>query len=176
MEERFRPVVRPYIRLYLGLIVFFVALASIAAILYPEGELAAYIIAGALSALCLLKLLEQAGLHFLREYIIDDNKITEIFGYWITSENHVPIDKIQDYSIDRTILNKLLGLADIGIQTARAERGFEITMRSIPEARAEHLNTLLAELLHRGQAQARQPPGQSLQQPRAGQPAIHYPA
>ena len=87
-------------------------------------------------------------LRITTEYVINDDEITEITGMWAKDENHVPIEKIEDYNIDRSLLGKFLGVANIGIQTARAERGYEIVMRAIPEKDVAALDQALDKLVN----------------------------
>ncbi|MCX6770961.1 MAG: PH domain-containing protein [Candidatus Micrarchaeota archaeon] len=144
MEKmRLRPAFRPYAIFLGGLIALILALAGIASLLLPDFGYLWLALAGILTAALLLQLLQRYYFHAATEYVVDDNEITEIKGFWAKDENHVPIGKVQDYTLDRSVVGKLLGLASIGIQTARAERGYEIILRAIPEKDAEALDRFL---------------------------------
>jgi len=134
MEElRLRPALRAYAIVYLSSIALFIAAAFIAnAIPYGFGPVVA-VLAAVLSLFLLFKLSQRAYLHMTTVYIVSDSVVTQISGIWATDETHVPISKIQNYKIDRSFLGKLIGVATIGMQTARAERGFEMVLRDIPE-------------------------------------------
>jgi uncharacterized membrane protein YdbT with pleckstrin-like domain len=140
MEElRLRPALRAYALVYLSLIALFVAAALLADALSPDIGPMAMALAALPSLLLLFKLLQRIGLHVSIEYVIGENVVTQITGLWAKDETNVPISKIQDYKIDRSFIGKLIGVASVGIQTARAERGFEMVMIDIPEKDVESL-------------------------------------
>ncbi|MFA5105351.1 MAG: PH domain-containing protein [Candidatus Micrarchaeia archaeon] len=146
MEKHLRPALHPYAKLCLGLIALFVIAGSIISSLYPDYNLPALVMAAVLSILSLLKLSHYAYLHYFTEYVVDDSEIKSVYGIWAKDENHVPIEKIEDYNIDRSIIGKLLGLASIGVQTARGERGYEVMLLSLPEKEVEALDQMLDKL------------------------------
>ncbi len=146
MEKRLKPALGPYTKLYLGLVALFIIGGSIASALYPDYITPVLAVAGALSILALAKLSHYAYLHYFTDYVIDDSEISTVYGIWAKDENHVPIEKIEDYSIVRTVTGKILGITDIGIQTARGERGFEVVLRSIREKDAEEIDVMLDRL------------------------------
>jgi uncharacterized membrane protein YdbT with pleckstrin-like domain len=134
MEElRLRPALRAYAIMYLSLIALLIAAAASANALLPDLGPIATAIAAFLGLLVLLKLLQRAYLHITTEYVVSGSMITQITGLWAKDETNVPTDKVQDYKIDRSFIGKLLGVAAIGIQTARGERGFEMVLSDIPE-------------------------------------------
>jgi len=144
MEEmRLRPMFRKYALFLGGLIALVLAIAGLASLLFPSASYALLALGGILALALLLQISQRYYIHTSTEYVIDNSEITEIRGFWAKDENHVPISKIEDYKVDRTMLGKFLGVASIGIQTARAERGYELTLISIPEKDAEALDKFL---------------------------------
>ena len=134
MEEmRLRPAFHEYAMFWGGLIAAVVVAALIANALAPGLALPVFALALILALFMLFNVLQRYYLRITTEYVINDDEITEITGLWAKDENHVPIEKIQDYNVDRSLLGKFLSVANVGIQTARAERGYEIVMRAIPE-------------------------------------------
>jgi membrane protein YdbS with pleckstrin-like domain len=142
-ELHLRPALKPYAIVYLSLIVLFIAAALLVNALSPDLSLPSMAVAGLLSLFVLIKLLQRFYLHISTEYIINSSTITQTLGLWVKDENHVPIGKVQDYKIDRSFTGKLLGVANVGIQTARAERGFEMVLQGIPEKGVADLKELL---------------------------------
>ncbi|HQT45490.1 MAG TPA: PH domain-containing protein [Candidatus Micrarchaeota archaeon] len=143
MEKHLKPALSPYTKLYLGLIALLVIAGSIASTLYPDYIIQIIAVVGVLSALAVAKLLHYAYRHYFTEYVIDDSEISMVYGIWAKDEKHIPIEKIEDYNILRTVSGKILGVADIGIQTARGESGFEVVLRSIREKDAEEIDVQL---------------------------------
>ena len=142
-ELRFRPALRAYAIAYLSLIALLAVAALVAGALSPILGLVAMALAALLGLLLLLKLLQQAYLHITTEYVVNDSVISQITGLWAKDENNVPISKIQDYKVDRSFLGKLIGVATVGIQTARAERGYEMVLKDIPENDVDGLKRAL---------------------------------
>ena len=144
MEEmHLRPVFHRYAVFLGGAIAVILAFAGLASLFFPAISPPALAIGGLLAVVLLARILQRYYLHTSTEYVIDDNEITEVTGFWAKDEKHVPISKIEDYTINRTMFGKLLGVANIGIQTARAESGNEIVLRAIRENDAETLDKLL---------------------------------
>ena len=148
MEEmRLRPAIHKYAMFWGCLIVALVVLALIASALAPGFAVPIFALAILLIAIMLFKVLQRYYLRISTEYVVNDSEITEITGLWAKDENHVPIEKIEDYSVDRSFLGKFLGVASIGVQTARAERGYEIVMKAIPEKDVSALDQALKQLV-----------------------------
>ena len=144
MEEmHLRPMFRTY-AVFLGcLMALVLAIAGLASLFAPSFNYAFFAMGSIVAAALFLQILQRYLLHSSTEYVIDGNEITEVKGFWAKDEKHVPIDKIQNYTIDRSTFGKLLGVASVGIQTARAESGYEITLRAIPEKDVESLDEFL---------------------------------
>ncbi len=144
MEEmRLRPMFHKY-AVFLGcLMALVLGLAGLASLFAPQFSYAFFALGGIVDAALLLQVLQRYNLHASTEYVVDGNEITEVRGFWAKDEKHVPLDKIQNYTIDRSTFGKLLGVASVGIQTARAESGYEITLRAIPEKDVESLDKFL---------------------------------
>ena len=144
MEEmRLRPMFHKY-AVFLGcLMALIMALAGLASLFFPAFSYALLAIGGIISMAPLLQILQRYTLHASTEYVVGENEIVEVKGFWAKDEKHVPISKIQNYTIDRSTFGKLLGVASVGIQTARAESGYEITLRAIPEKDVESLDKFL---------------------------------
>lgn len=124
MEEmHLRPALRPYVWICAGFIAIFFLLAFAVGLLSPGLLPIALGISIILTALVLIRFLHLCIVHFSNEYTVTDGEITRVAGIWAKNEYHVPIDKIEDYKVSRSFFGKLIGVADIGIQTARAERG-----------------------------------------------------
>lgn len=144
-EMRLRPALRPYAWVCAGVIVFFFVIALIFGLL--SGQLLIFLgIAVILSVLVLIKFAHIIYVHYSNEYVVNDSEIIRVAGIWAKNEYHVPIDKIEDYKVTRTFFGRMLGVANVGIQTARAERGFEITLQSMLEKDAADLDQLLEKL------------------------------
>ena len=144
MEEmRLRPMFHKY-AVFLGcLMALVLGLAGLASLFAPSFSYAFFAMGGIVATALLLQISQRYLLHSSTEYVVDGNEITEVRGFWAKDEKHVPIDKIQNYTIDRSTFGKFLGVASVGIQTARAESGYEITLRAIPEKDVESLDRFL---------------------------------
>jgi uncharacterized membrane protein YdbT with pleckstrin-like domain len=148
MEEmRLRPAIHKYAMFWGCLIAVDAAAAIIAGLLSPGYSMPIFAIGGAIAMVMLGKILQRLYLRISTEYVVNDSEINEITGLWAKDENHVPIVKIEDYNIDRSLLGKFLGVASIGIQTARAEHGYEILMQAIPEKDVAALDAALGKLV-----------------------------
>jgi len=149
MQKRLRPAIKPYAKLFLAPagVLFVVALASW--LFGGDNGLVIAAVAGIGAGGCVLKFFDYAYTHYVCEYTIDDSEITMITGFWAKDERHVPIDKIEDYKVDRSLVSKLLRLADIGVQTGRGERGFEVTLHSIPDEETRELDAFLDRMTRR---------------------------
>lgn len=154
MEEmRLRPMFHKYAVFLGALMALVLALAWLASMLFPPFSYALLALGGILALALLLQVLQRYYFHASTEYVVDDSEITEIKGFWAKDERHVPISKIEDYTVDRTMFGKVLGVASIGIQTARAEQGYEITLRAIPENDVEALDKFLDAQVGSGKKQ-----------------------
>ena len=143
VEMRLRPMFRKYAVFLGGLIALDLALAGLASLFFPAFSYALFALGGIIALPLLLQISQRYYIHTSTEYVIDDSEITEVKGFWAKGERHIPISKIEDYTVDRTMFGKFLGIASIGIQTARAESGYEITLRAIPEKDVELLDKFL---------------------------------
>ena len=148
MEEmRLRPAFHKYAMFWGSLIAAVAVVALVISALAPDIAIPVFAVAGVLALFMLSKIAERYYLRITTEYVVNDDEITEITGMWAKDENHVPMDKIEDYNIDRSLLGKFLGVASIGIQTARAERGYEIVMRAITEKDVAALDQELKQIV-----------------------------
>jgi len=118
-------------------------LAWLASLLFPDFGFLALALGGIVAIALLSQIMRRYYFHASTEYVVADSEITEVKGFWAKDERHVPISKIQNYTIDRSMIGKLLGIANVGVQTARAESGYEITLRAISEKEVEALDKLL---------------------------------
>ncbi len=141
-----RPALRPYMRAFGALAVILVLAVFIAASLDGDTGIAVL----SMAVLAGLLALGWLGIHFYSHisnlYSVSDGEIIRISGIWVKDEYHVPISKIQDYEVNRSYVGELLGVADVGIQTGRAERGFEIILQSIHEKDLPALEQMLARV------------------------------
>ena len=140
---RLRPAIIPFARVSLILIVAIFILAAIAGLFAQPLSIPALGIAAIISLIILVKLFHLYQIHIANQYIVTDGEITQTVGIFVKNESHVPINKIEDYKVNRTFIGGLLGVADVGIQTARAERGYEIVLQSIETKDLSALESLL---------------------------------
>ena len=146
MEEmRLRPAIHKYATFWGALIAATAALSLFTSLIVPGAAAPLLFAAGLLCLFMLAKVAERWYLRATTEYVISDDEIVEIDGLWAKDEMHVPLEKIQNYTVDRSLLAKFLGVASIGLETARAERGFEIIMKAIPEAEVARVVEFLDE-------------------------------
>ncbi|MDE1798268.1 MAG: PH domain-containing protein [Candidatus Micrarchaeota archaeon] len=144
---RLRPAMRPFVRLVGAYLVLLIIL-SVAAWFYAPGvQFALQFLSPFLALAGLAWLLSRYYTHLSNEYVVLDSEIVELTGIWIKREYHVPIDHIQDYTVLRTWMSVVLGLANIGIQTGRGEGGYEVILRAIHEKDRAALTQLLEKLV-----------------------------
>ena len=136
-EMHIRPAFRVYAVFFGALLAIALALAWLAGVAFPDFGYPALALGGIAAAAIFLHILQCYYIHASTEYVAGGNEIIEVKGLWAKDENHVPVSKIEDYTVDRSVVGKFLGVASVGIQTARAERGYEIRLRTIPEKDAE---------------------------------------
>ena len=147
MEEiRLRPVFHKYAVFWAGLMAALALIALIAIALAPGSATLVSAFALILGALMIFKVLERYYLRITTEYVVNDDEIIEISGLWAKDEVHIPVGKVEDYTIDRSVLGKFLGVASISIQTAGAEKGPEMMLRAIPEKEVAKLDQLRGRL------------------------------
>jgi len=146
-ELQLQPAFHKYGLVCTGTIILLMAVGLIVNFLYPDFGMAVLAVAAFLSLLVLFKLLNRFYLHITTSYIVTESEITQIAGLWVKNETHVPIDRIEDYAINRSFLGKILGVASIGLQTARAEAGYEMVLQAIPETDVATLDALLEKLV-----------------------------
>jgi uncharacterized membrane protein YdbT with pleckstrin-like domain len=141
-----RPALRPYMRAFGALAVLLVLASFLGGAL--EGEI--QLVALSLIVLAGLLALGWLGIHYYSHisnlYSVSENEIIRVAGIWVKDEYHVPISKIQDYKVNRSYVGELLGVADLGVQTGRAERGFEIILQSIHEKDLPVLEQMLSRV------------------------------
>ena len=142
---KIRPVFHPFAIIYGAIIILLVSAAFILGMLLPSVSIFFYTIGAVLSLGIIFRFLNLAYVCASMEYVVNEGEITQITGIFAKDESHVPIDKIQDYKVNRSLFGRLIGVADIGVQTARAERGFEITLNSVREEDAVKITQFLDE-------------------------------
>jgi len=130
---------------------------------YAAAVFAAFALVAALSlislvststaVLCGLLLLLIPGFYHLRRslvrYKLTDSKIEIESGLIAQTTRNVPLSRIQDVTVSRSMLQRLLGLGDIIIDNA-SEDGGKIVLKDIDSPRA-HADQILGRMRQLGQ-------------------------
>lgn len=139
MEEIvIRPVIRP---LLLILVLFGVSTIILSLIIAPFVPVP-HLIFIAEGGLLIILLLYASKLTYYRqstEYIITDRDVVKRTGIFAKDRKIVPLNRITNMTIDRSLIGAVLGLANIGIETASAKIGYEIVLENISSSEAERL-------------------------------------
>lgn len=144
---RLKPKVMPYVIMIvaLGVLVLIAALtlaAAFSAYSYP------ILLVGLLVLLlCALMIMQQFYRRWYTTYEISDSDVIARFGVFAPDEHVVPIDEITDVDVDRSVFGIILGFGDINIDTASAEKGYEVSMRDIDAAELNKAVELLRSLI-----------------------------
>jgi uncharacterized membrane protein YdbT with pleckstrin-like domain len=142
-----KPKVRPYIIVIgvFGVLIIITALALSAA--FSEYSYPILLIGLLFVAVLALAITQQLYRRWYTTYEISESDVTVRFGVFAPDEHVVPLDEITDIGIDRSVFGIILGLGDINIDTASAEKGYEITMRDIDAAELKKAEELLRGLI-----------------------------
>lgn len=146
MERRIHPTIRPYVTI-LAIIAIIVALSTLALSSYFNDHSIAILIGGAIVIILLFLWIVRYWYDQLStEYVIRDEEMVELTGIWAKDEEHVPLDKIQDFNVYRTLMQTLFGMASIGIQTAAKEKGYnEIVFKNLSKGDSDWLIGFLGD-------------------------------
>lgn len=144
---RLKPKVIPYIIMIgaLAVLVIIVALALAAA--FSEYSYPILLIGLLIILLLVLAIMQQFYRRWYTTYDISDSDVTSRFGVFAPDEHVVPIDEITDIDVDRSVFGIILGFGDINIDTASAEKGYEISMKDINAAELSKAVELLRSLI-----------------------------
>jgi len=144
---KLKPKVRPYIVMIVVLAVLVIVIALALAAAFSEYSYPVMLVALLVLLLCALMIMQQFYRRLYTTYDITDTDVTSRFGVFAPDEHVVPIDEITNIRVDRSVFGIILGFGDINIDTASAEKGYEISMRDIDAAELSKAVELLRGLI-----------------------------
>lgn len=151
------PTIGPYVTILLSIAVVVIILA-LALYLYFNKDIIPLLAGGIVDFILLVWIANYEYNKLATKYVINDEEIVEITGIWVKEEEHVPLFKIQDYKVERTIIQTLLGMANVGIETAAEEKTYEIVFESLSKGNLDWLTKFLDGVLGKEEEELRTKP------------------
>jgi uncharacterized membrane protein YdbT with pleckstrin-like domain len=144
---RLKPKVRPYIIMIVVLAILVIIAALALAAAFSEYSSAILLVGLLILLLCALMVMQQFYRRWYTTYDISESDVIFRLGVFAPDEHVVPIDEITNIHVDRSVFGIILGFGDINIDTASAEKGYEVSMRDIDAAELNKAVELLRSLI-----------------------------